>query len=93
MNEIVLTWGNVIAFLSVSVSGLGIFSGIIFAVYKQIRTVKTDLDEHKLEVAKNFVSNSHLNGMKEDLIRSEERTLAAINGLAERFDRFLNKAS
>lgn len=91
MSEIVLTWGNVIAFFSVALSGAGVFSAIVWGVYKQIREVKDELDAHKLEVARNFVSNVHLNGIKEDLIRSEERTLAAIIGLAERFDRFLNR--
>lgn len=91
MNEIVLTWGNVIAILGMLISGAGLVSGLFFALYKQIRQNKTELDEFKLTVARDFVSSSHLTGMKEDLIRSEERTLAAINNLAERFDRFLSK--
>ena len=93
MNETVLTWGNVIAIAGVIISLFSVGSGIFLALYKQIRGNKTELDEFKLEVARSFVSNTHLNGMKEDLIRSEERTLAAINNLADRFDRFLAKNS
>lgn len=93
MTEISLTWGNIIALISVMISMTGLVGGVIFAIYKQIRAVKSDLDSYKLEVSRDFVSNNHLTGMKEDLIRSEERTLAAINNLAERFDRFLSKTS
>jgi len=91
MDQIVLSWGNVIAMIGVMISGIGLVSGLFVALYKQIRQNKTELDEFKLHVARDFVSNTHLNGMKEDLIRSEERTLAAINNLADRFDRFLAK--
>ena len=91
MDQIVLSWGNVIAMIGVMISGIGLVSGLFVALYKQIRQNKTELDEFKLHVARDFVSNIHLNGMKEDLIRSEERTLAAINNLADRFDRFLAK--
>jgi len=90
-DDVSLTWGEIISFFGVMLTLISLLGGVIFALYRNIRSVKTDLDAHKLEVATRYVQSEHLNSFKEDMIRSETRTLSAIQGLAERFDRFLTK--
>ncbi len=89
--DIALTWGEVFSILGLIVTVISAGGGLTFMLYRQIRAVKTDLDAHKLEVATKYVQSEHLTQMKEDLIRTETRTLSAIQGLSERFDRFLTR--
>ena len=89
--DVSLTWGEVFSAIGVTLTLISLFGGLVFTLYRRISSVKAELDQFKLEVAKEYVGSDHLTEMKADLIRTEERTLAAIQGLAERFDRFLTK--
>lgn len=89
--DIAFSWGELFSALGLLFTVVVGVTGAIFAVYRQIRSVKTDLDSFRLEVAKDYVNAKHMNDMREELIRSETKTLAAIQGLAERFDRFLDR--
>lgn len=85
------TMAEFVSILGLVVTIVGLFSTMIWKLYTQIRANKTDLDAFKLEVATHYVSSSNMSSIKEDLIRSEERTLSAIQGLTARFDKFLTR--
>lgn len=89
--ELILTMGNIIALMGVFLSGVSLVGGLIFGIYRMIRSVKTELDAYKLEVARNYVQSAHLVGLKEDMIRSEERMVAEMRNLGERFERAVDR--
>lgn len=88
--DVGLSWGEVISAVGLMMTIVTVISGFIFAMYRQIRSVKTELDAFKLEVAKNYVGVEQLNQMQQQNIRSEERMIAAINKLGERIDQFMS---
>lgn len=60
-------------------------------LHAKLDAVDKDLTDFQLEVAHKYVNSEHLAKLQSDLIRTEERTLGAINALTERLDRFLTQ--
>lgn len=86
-----ISFGEFIAAFGVSVSLLGIFSTIIFNMWRRIIRNADEFAAYKLHVAENYASQKHLVSMETKIIASEERTLNAINNLSERLDRLITR--
>lgn len=86
-----ITFAEFIAAFGVSVTLLGIFSTIIYNLWRRITALSDDIGKYKLHVAENYASVKHIAGMETKLIASEERMLGELRALTARIDRLITK--
>ena len=52
-------------------AGVGAGGWVLKSIYSAIRALETDLSQHKVEVARDYVTNTDLKEIKDALIRIE----------------------
>ena len=82
---------ELIGIFGVLLTTLGLFTTIIWNLWKKVIENSTSLSNFKLEVAEKYVNSQRLMDMEQKMLLSEERLHSSLENLSSRIDRLLER--
>jgi hypothetical protein len=86
-----ISFPELISLLALLVTLTGVFSTILFNLWRKVIYNSERLSEFKLVVAEKYAANHRINDMEQKILLSEERLHSSLENLSSRIDRLLER--